>query len=253
MGSMKTKAIIIDDEKQARVSLAHDLSYYCKSIEIIGEADSVKSAVNMIHQLSPDLIFLDVELRDGNGFNILEQIGDKKIKVIFTTAYDKFAIRAFKFSAVDYLLKPIDANELVEAVKKTESISDESELKASLKTLVENTKSRQPLNEKIVLHTSEGSQIAKINNIIRLESERNYTKLFFLDEKPLLVAKTLKEFEDLLKEHQFERTHQSHLVNMNQVKKYVNRDGGYLLMTDNSSVPIAQRKKTEILALFSSM
>jgi len=247
------RAIIIDDEKTARNNLKKDIEEYCPHITIIAEADGVKEGVEIIKKYNPDLIFLDVEMQDGTGFDLLEQLKSLSFKVIFTTAHDAYAVKAFKFSAIDYLLKPVDSDELVEAIKKTNLVVDTKNLQNSLLALIENTKNTKKELQKIVIASSDGHSVFNVNDLIRFEAERNYTKVIIEKEKPLLVAKTLKHFEDLLSGQGFERTHQSHFVNIKHIKKYISRDGGYLIMSDGSNVPVAQRKKTELLALLESL
>lgn len=246
-------AIIIDDETIARNTLKSDIKIYCPDINVIAEADGVKTGIAAIKKFNPDIVFLDVEMQDGTGFDILEQLNPSALKVIFTTAYDTYAVKAFKFSAIDYLLKPIDADDLSTAVKKLTTIIDTKSLQSSIKTLIENTRNVNKEPHRIVIASSDGHSIFSVNEIIRFEAERNYTKVIIQNEKPLLVAKTLKHFEDLLKDHRFERIHQSHIVNVSHIKKYISRDGGYLILSDGSNIPVAQRKKTEILALLESL
>ncbi len=247
------RAILIDDETSARTTLKSDIENYCPEIRIVAEANSVKSGITAIREFKPDLVFLDVEMGDGTGFDILEQLNPIHLKVIFTTAYDTYAVKAFKFSAVDYLLKPVDSDELIASVKKLNTFIDTKSLQNSLNALLENTKNAQKELQKIVINTSDGHYVFSINELIRFEAERNYTNVFIEKEKPLLIAKTLKYFEDLLKGQGFERIHQSYLVNIKHIKKYSPREGGYLVMTDGSHVPVAQRKKTELLALLQSL
>jgi two-component system LytT family response regulator len=247
------RAILIDDEQSARTSLKADIVAYCPNISIVAEADGVQKGVAAIREFSPDLVFLDVEMGDGTGFDLLEQLAPVSFHVIFTTAHDTHAVKAFKYSAVDYLLKPVDADELVAAVKKLGDVMDNKHLQMGLKALLENTKQPQKELQKIVINSSDGHYVLSINEIIRFEAERNYTKVILEKEKPLLVAKTLKHFEDLLLGQKFERIHQSHLINVQHIKKYIPRDGGYVVLSNGDNVPVAQRKKTELLALLESL
>jgi len=241
------KAVIIDDLPEAVQSLRADLESYCTEIDIIGAAPSVVEGAKILKQLKPDLLFLDIQLEDGTGFDLLEILDGFSFKVIFTTALDSFAIKAFRFSAVDYLLKPIDPDELQEAVTKAkQSISADYEF------LLENVKEHKPL-ERIALHTLEKIQIVRISDIIRCESSGNYTTFFFKDGTKLLVTKTLKEFDKLLSEHLFLRVHQSHLVNGKQIKAFVKTDGGYLQMSDGAQVPVSTRKRAGIIELLEKL
>lgn len=247
------RAILIDDEKSARTTLRSDILLYCPEITIVAEADGVKHGVAAIKEHQPDLVFLDVEMGDGTGFDILEQLAPVNFNVIFTTAHDTHAVKAFKFSAVDYLLKPVDADELVAAVKKINQVIDSRNLRLSLNALIENTKHTKKELQKIVINSNDGHYVFGINEIIRFEAERNYTRVFIEKEKPLLVSKTLKYFEELLQGQKFERVHQSHIINIHHIKKYSPRDGGYLVLSNGDNVPVSQRKKTELLALLESL
>lgn len=247
------RTLLIDDEQSARNSLKAEIRDYCPEIVIVGEADGVQKGIAAIRELKPELVFLDVEMGDGTGFDLLEQLAPVAFQVIFTTAHDTHAVKAFKYSAVDYLLKPVDADELVAAVKKLDKLADQQLLQASLKALLENTKQSSKELRKIVINSSEGHYVLNIQEIIRFEAERNYTKVILESEKPLLVAKTLKHFEDLLQGQKFERIHQSHLINVHHIRKYIPRDGGYVVLSNGDNVPVAQRKKTELLALLESL
>lgn len=243
------KAVIIDDVKEAREALLKDISEYCPEIEIIGQADGVVSGAKLIKTEKPDLVFLDIQMNDGSGFDLLEVLGDINFKVIFTTASDAFAVKAFKYSAVDYLLKPVDADELVKAVGKVE----EGTHKDSVSLLLENSKQNNKPFRKLALNTLDKLHIVNISDIVRCESDVNYTQFFFADKSKLLVTKTLKDFEELLSEHQFVRVHQSHLVNSNYIKEFVKGDGGYLVMTDGTSVPVSTRKRNAVVEILNSL
>lgn len=234
-------AIIIDDMDLARKSLAADLGNYCPEINILGEADSVVSGSKLIQKTNPDLIFLDIHLPDGEGFDILELLPDLKSKVIFTTGSDQHAIKAFQFSAVDYLLKPIDPELLIAAVNKLKSNVVRDELHVSL--LKENINAPCKLS----LHTAEQIKIADINDIVRLEAYGNYTQFYFLDGSKLLVTKTLKDYDTMLADNQFLRVHQSHLINLALLKSYIKTEGGYILMQDGTRVPVSVRKKPMVI------
>lgn len=242
--------IIIDDEDQARAALRQELRLHCPDVEIAGEAASVKEAVALVHKEEPDLIFLDVQLTDGLGFDLLEQLVDRKFRVIFTTAYSEFALKAIKFSALDYLLKPIDTAELKQAVSKAMT-ADRNTIRQTLENYVRN-QTLQGGKKRIALHTGDGIRLVELQSIIRCQADGNYTSIHFSDGKRLLIGKTLKEFEELLSPFGFERTHISHLVNLEHLATYSSKDGGYVEMSDKSIVPVAQRKKTRLLELLGS-
>lgn len=245
------KCIIIDDEEQAINALEHELKEHCPEMKIIGQANSVFTAVKLINELKPELIFLDIQLMDGLGFDVLEQIEDRNVQVIFTTAYSEYAIRAFRFNAVDYLLKPIDSVDLVRAVQKLLQ-AENSELKQRINSLISNQKLAEK-DKKIAIATAEGIHLFPLETIVKLNSERNYTKVYFSNGKTLLSAKTLKDFEELLTQYKFMRIHQSYIVNLMHIKSYMSKDGGYILMEDNSTVPLAARKKSALLDILKNM
>ena len=247
------KAIIIDDIPRSRTSLKKDLELLAPDFDIVGEADSVASGIKLLSNKEADVVFLDIMLGDGESFEILEQIDYSKFHIVFTTAHNDFALKAFQVSAVDYLLKPIDPDDLTEAIKKVRSSVLRKNVSLQLDTFLQNSKKENKEEQKIVLSTSEGLHIFRISEIIRCESDRNYTKFYFQNDSPLLVAKTLKEYQLILMDYGFERPHQSHIVNLNFIKKYVNRDGGYLVLKDDSTIPVSQRKKTQLLERIESL
>lgn len=245
------KAIIVDDIKESREALKADLDAYCENIEVIGEADSVVTAAKVIKQLNPSLVFLDIQLGDGSGFDILEILGQVKFNIIFTTASDQYAVRAFKYSAIDYLLKPIDPEDLTAAVKKAEGQKQVPSEAISL--LMENTKNPNKPVKRLALNTLDKIHVVNISDIIRCEADVNYTQFHFAGKNKLLVTKTLKDFEDLLKDHGFLRVHQSHLVNTNFIKEFVKSDGGYLVMNEGTNVPVSTRKRNTVVEALNSL
>lgn len=244
-----TRAVIIDDSEGARANLLDDLKSYCPEIEVVGQADGVLSGAKLLRKKDPDLVFLDIHMGDGDGFDLLEVIGEHHFAVIFTTASDAHAIRAFKFSAIDYLLKPIDPDELQEAVQKALR-SDSSQRVDMLKNSLHSQSGGQ---EKIALHTQDKVIIVDLGSVVRCESDVNYTKFYLVDDKPILVTRTLKEFDELLSDSGFIRVHQSHLVNLRHVKEFVKADGGHLNMSDGSWVPVSTRRKAMVLGKIESL
>jgi two-component system, LytTR family, response regulator len=239
-------AIIIDDVDNSRLTLAHDLKQYCSQIKIIGEANSVKTAIDEISQKKPDVVFLDIQLGDGLGFEILETIKDFDFQVIFTTALDTYGIKAIKFSALDYLLKPIDPDELVEAVNKLENTKKDN-IKDSINLLLNNIKDTNPGNKRIALNSADKIHMVYITDIIRCESQGSYTIFHLKDKEQIVVTKNLKEYENLLEDYSFIRIHHSHLINFAYLKEFVKKDGGYAVMTDNSQVPVSFRKRNDLM------
>ena len=236
-------AIIIDDSTRARSALKRDIEEFYPELEVKQEADSVISGLKLLKSQTADILFLDIHMGDGDGFDLLELLGQHKMKVIFTTSSDAHAIKAFKFSAVDYLLKPIDPDELVISVKKAlERDTEQSDI-GFLKEQLESGEKKS----RIALSTSEKIQVCQLADIVRCESNVNYTQFFFKDGTKLLVTKTLKHFDQLLSGSGFYRVHQSHLINLDHVKEYQKNDGGYILMINNTQIPISSRKKAEVV------
>lgn len=238
------RAVVVDDIQKFRKNLIQDLADYCPDIAVVGEADGVISAAKKINNLKPDVVFLDIQINEGTAFDLLSVLGDVKFKIIFTTASDEFAIKAFKISAIDYLLKPIDIDELKCAIAKLKIGNEDN-----YELLQSNIKEEDKSNKRLALHSQDKIEIIEIGNIIRCESNVNYTQFFFKDGTKMLVTKTLKEYDKMLTEFGFYRVHQSHLINIDYLKEYVKIDGGYLKMKDGSSVPISTRKKSSVLKL----
>jgi len=220
------------------------LGRHCKNtVQFAGAFDSVNGALIGIKELKPDLVFLDVQLHEQTGFDLLEQIPNIDFEVIFTTAYDNYAIKAFKFSALDYLLKPIDPDDLLQAVNKFQKVSQQHDLSEKFNTLFHNLKNTNGTSKKITVPTSKGLMFLTVNDIIRCEADVNYTTIYLKDKQQLMVAKTLKDFDDLLADHQFFRIHNSHLINLDYIKSYHKGKGGYVTMTDNTSLEVSSRRK----------
>ncbi|MDZ7848647.1 MAG: LytTR family DNA-binding domain-containing protein [Owenweeksia sp.] len=241
---------IIDDEQNSREALRGKIELFCPEVEIVAEADSVTEGINAIKAEKPDAVFLDIQLAGESGFDILEQIRDNNDinpEIIFVTAHNEFAVKAIKFSALDYLLKPIDPEELVKAIRKVEDEKGLPKKASNINVLVENIRQASDSPKKIVVPTSDGMHVLKLTDIIRLESSSNYTTFHLNNEKSLLASKTLKEFDTMLAGYNFQRIHKSHLVNMNYLKRYVQTDGGYLVLEDGAKIPVANRKKEQLL------
>lgn len=239
---MKTRALIIDDELTSVETLKGFLSRYCPNLTVLGYADGVKSGLEAINFYHPDLIFLDIEMKDGSGFDLIEQLTDTlSFQVIFITAYDHYAVKAFRYCALDYLLKPVDPDLLIEAVEKVTKVT-ETTLSDKL-NVFRQSKNRQ---EKIILPSKDELFIANIKDIIRCESKGNYTLFFFKDQKSQLVCKSLKEYDDLLCDLNFLRVHKSHLINLDYVERYLQKDN-FVVMKDGAKVEVSRRKKDVFL------
>ena len=240
---MKTTCIIIDDMELARNNLSQLIKENLPHLEIIGEADGVVSGSKLLRSSQADIVFLDIHLGDGEGFDILEIVPDTKARIIFTTASDEHAIKAFRYAAIDYILKPIDPALLKEAVQKALQLPQQKNEQIDLlKSKLTNSSTK-----KIALHTSDQILIVDIQEIIRMEANGNYTQFFFSNNQKLLITKTLKEFDKILQEDGFLRSHQSHLINPNFIKAYIKTEGGYIEMKDGSIVPVSVRKKAAIV------
>ncbi|NTW32046.1 MAG: response regulator transcription factor [Bacteroidetes bacterium] len=248
------KAIIIDDEKTSRDTLSGLLRRYCKNVEIIAEADGYFSGIEVLKKYKPDVIFLDIQMPDGSGLKLLEDIENITFEVIFATAFDQFAIKAIKYSALDYLLKPINPEDLINSIEKLEKKLQKGLDNTSMKFLLSTIKNpNYSTQKKIALSTSEGIHIIDIDNIIRCQSDDYYTRFFLKDGKVIMVSKTLKENEELLSDYNFIRPHKSHLINLKYVKSYMRVDGGCIIMTDGSNIPVSRRKREQILDIINHL
>ncbi|NUY80843.1 response regulator transcription factor [Flavobacterium sp. MAH-1] len=246
-------ALLIDDDANLRNGMKSLLERYAPDFDILGEADSVESGIKAMDTLRPQVVFLDIQLADGTGFDILEQLaqkhGSSTAHIVFITAHEQYAIKAFRFSALDFLLKPVDPEDLEKVIGKIRSVVTKNEGFAHIDLLLENIRKKVDNFKRIALSTSEGIHLFEISDILRCESEDNYTKFYIKGSKPVLISKTLKEYEDMLTEHGFERIHQSHLINLSYLKSYIKKDGGYVIMSDGSHLPISQRKKERLQEL----
>lgn len=239
------RAIIIDDEKQLLITLRKDIETFCESVQILAEGDSVRSAVKLINELKPDIVFLDIHLGDGSGFSVLEKVEFKNFRTIFITAYDNYAVKAFRSDAVDYLLKPYSKEELIEAVAKADQFYKSAKLeKLSLQAILVNNS-----EQKVAISTSEGIELFAVEDILYCQSNGNYCMIHFLNGKKLLSGKTLKEYEAIFQQFGFMRVHHSYLINFRSIKSYQNKDGGYIVMKEGSEIPVSQRRKTYVLSL----
>ncbi|KAA3622063.1 MAG: DNA-binding response regulator [Bacteroidetes bacterium] len=241
------KTIIVDDEIHARKVLRKMLLPFSAQIKIIGEADSVESGIEVIKELSPDLVLLDIQMKDGTGFDLLKEFSEPAFKVIFITAFDQFALRAFQCNAVDYLLKPLNPEILEKAINKIVKTSEKPSYDIQLKELINAVQNKKI--EKLALSTSEGLIFLKIKELIRMESDSGYTTFFPKNDRSIVVAKNLGDFEELLPKDTFFRPHQSHIINLDFVKSILRRDGGYALMEDSTNIPISRRRKDLLVEL----
>ncbi len=242
------KAILVDDELSSLQNLKQKLTEFCPDVEILATTQKPEEAILLIQQYKPDVIFLDIEMPRMNGFRMLDELGEFNFDIIFTTAYNHYAVDAIRISAFDYLMKPIaikDLQNAVERLAKHRHLHTKDKLEV-LRTSLTNSKSQE---EKIAIPSSEGLEFIPIKNIMHIESSSNYCKIFFADGKSLLVTKLLKDFEDMLLPYNFYRVHNSHLINLAYIKKYIRGEGGQVIMQNGDVIDVARRKKEEFLKL----
>ncbi len=236
----KITAIIVDDERNGRENLVALLLDFCPQVKIAGTAVSVPEATGLIRELQPQLVFLDIEMPVKNGFGLLEAFDNYPFEVIFVTAYDQYAIQAIRFSAADYILKPVNSNELIAAVERVSIRIRDKQENRRLRFLHQNL--QQPLSPKIGLATGDHVDFVPVNTIIRCKGEGNYTLVVLADKKQVLVAKTLVEFEELLKKYGFIRVHKTHLVNINHITAFI-RSESSLILSNKEKIPVSRRRK----------
>lgn len=237
------KTVIIEDEQKSREMLAGIIQKNCPQLQIVGLAKNVNDGVDIINKENPDLVFLDISMPDGSGFDLLEKVQGHKFELIFATASDQHAIRAIKYSACDYLLKPIDIEELKSAVEKVAQKKKAIPNMENLNFLIQQLKKTDDSFQKITLPTGNAYEIVNIKDIIRCEADGSYTTFFLTDKRKLMISAGLKHYEELLPESEFIRVHHHHLINMNHVVRFLKEDGGYAVMSDGTKIEISRRKK----------
>lgn len=247
------KAIIIDDEKNNQELISNLLKSFCgDKVKVVDVADSVQSGYHAIQNHHPDLVFLDIQMPDGSGFDLLKLFSKIDFKIVFVTAHQEFALEAFKFSAIDYVLKPIAPQGIINAVQKVEETLNKDELNAKYQTLLNNVNEPQKAKRKIVLKTQERIYSVDVCDIVRFESDGNYTKVYLTDGKRIMVSRVMKEFDELLSDAGFLRVHHSHLINMSYLFCFEKAEG-HIVMKDNSIVPVSNRKKDHVLELINAL
>ncbi|MAX80471.1 MAG: DNA-binding response regulator [Crocinitomicaceae bacterium] len=245
------KAIIIDDELKAQKNLFNLLKSYCPEVDVMAMENTIEEGVSAIQKFQPEVVFLDIEMDGETGFDLFESIEEVNFNVIFITAHDEYAIKAFKFNAMDYLLKPIDIDELQAAVNKIVQKKSSNELSTSkVDHLLNAINNQQNSFEKIVLPTLDSLLFINIKDIVRCEATDNYTNFHLIDGKVILVSKSIKHYEEILENKGFYRVHRSHLINIAYIKEFIKGDGGYLMLTDSSNIPVARRKRNGFLSQF---
>lgn len=247
------KVVIIDDELNAREIIASTLLENCKKVSLVGTADNVKNGIRAIELNKPDIVLLDVQMPDGTGFDLLNKVGDIDFKVIFITAHQEFAMQAFKFSALDYILKPVDPQELSQAIDRAAETLEQKNISLNMSALKDNMGQPNKGSKKLILKSSDQIHAINVKDIVRCESDGNYTTFILNDGRKLLATRILKEFDEMLQPYNFFRVHQSHLINIDYFETYKKADGGTVIMTDKSEIPLASRKKEAFLKLLSSL
>ncbi|MFH2096906.1 MAG: LytTR family DNA-binding domain-containing protein [Bacteroidota bacterium] len=242
------KAIIIDDEDKAVKSIGFILTNHCENITVVGTANSVDEGVKLIYTHHPDIVFLDIEMPEANGFDLLKRIPDRDFEVIFITAYNQYAMKAIKVSAFDYILKPIDIDDISNAIKKVaQKKTKDADKKKNMEMLFENIRSGKP--RKIAVPASDGTRYLDVDEIFRIEADRSYSTFYFVNGNRLVVSKSLKEFAAVLEGDQFYRPHRAHLINLDYLKKHVKQGGGFIIMTDGTKIPLARQKKHDFVSV----
>lgn len=246
------RILLIDDEKNTRDVISTIVGRQCSNAKVVGTADSVQTGIAAINELLPDLVLLDIHLQDGSGFDILKACSPVKFKVVFITAYEEYALKAFKFSALDYILKPVHSEELVVAVNKAAAeVKDPQGLR--LEALAQNYFQKSKESKKIVLKTSDSIYSVSIKDILHCQADTYYTKFFLNNGQSIMVSGTLKDFDEMLEEFGFFRVHQSHLINMDYFVRFKKADGGFAVLKDGTEVPVASRKKDLFLQAIANL
>jgi two-component system LytT family response regulator len=254
---MSLTALLIDDEANSRQAIKNLLAKLCPDVEIAGEAKNAAQGIEMILSLKPQLVFLDIQMPGKTGFDMLASLDKIEFDIIFTTAYHEYAVKAFRFSAIDYLLKPIDPDDLLAAVdkvkeKQSPASAGQVDLLKQLWQQLSAGQNVQSKNQKLALATQEGIHLAEVKDIVWCESLGSYTKFYLANGEKLITSRLIKEYEEILTDYHFFRVHQSHIINLHHVKKYVKGDGGQVWMSDGTEVEVARRRKDEFLTALSS-
>ena len=245
------KAILVDDELSSLQNLKHKLEEFCPNVKIAAQAQQPEEAILLIRHHKPDVIFLDIEMPRMNGFRMLDEVGEYDFDIIFTTAYNHYAVDAIRISAFDYLTKPIAIKDLQNAVERLVKQRHQA-TREKLDVLRQSLSDHKTQEDKIAIPTNDGMEFLPIKNIVHIESSTNYSKVFLKEGKPILVTRLLKDFEDMLLPYRFFRIHNSHLINLNYIQKYVRGEGGQVIMQNGDAIDVARRKKEEFLKLITA-
>jgi two-component system LytT family response regulator len=245
------KALIVDDEISNWENLGRMLKTYAVDVEVCAVAENVEEAIRSVKLHKPELVFLDIQLHGQSGFDLLKKLDAINFEIIFVTAYDQYGIQAIKFAALDYLLKPIDIDELLAAVDKARKAIGQKKKNERLQYLVEYLNDSRPFNPRIALPLFGQTRYVNISDIVRCEADNTYTRFMFDGGEQIIVSKTLKEYADLLVDYGFLRTHQSHLVNVTYIKSWLREDGGSMLLKDNTKIPVSKPNRDKIKSMLS--
>lgn len=247
------KLLIADDEKNVRDALAEMVGLYSPNVNIVASTHSVSSTIEGINKYKPDVVLLDIDLKDGTGFDVLKHYKNPQFKVIFITAFQQYALEAFRFSAIDYLLKPIDPDLFTQAVNKATETIDKEKLSLKIESFLYNMDAISKGAKKIILKTADNIHVVNVKDIMYCEADHSYTNFYLADKSRVMVSKTLGEYDELLSAHNFIRIHQSYLLNVNYIKRYEKGDGGNVILSDNTSLPVATRKKEQLMQFLSRL
>lgn len=247
------KAVIIDDEIAMQEVNARLLAEYFPDIKLLGIANSIESGVELITTEKPDLVLLDIELSDGTGFQLLHKLQPYQFKVVFITGFDSFAIKAIKFSALDYILKPVNETEFQQAIQQAVELIEKNENTQAQNEVLIDSFQQDLKSKKLVLRTSDSIHVIDISDIYFCKSDNSYTTFYFEGDETIMVSKSLKDYETLLSEHFFYRAHQSFLVNLNHITKVDKKDGGFIIMKNNKEVPVSSRQMKKLISMLSQL
>ena len=245
------RTVIVEDEEASRQLLLSIIDEYCPYIKLLGVATTVETAIQLIHKVQPDLVFLDIHIGQQTGFDVLDGLDEKEFKIIITTAHDEYALKAFKYEAIDYILKPYTPKDVIKSVQRIKEKLEESKAFRQLEKVIKNSL-QQKESENISFPTSDGLKVYKIRNITRIEGSGAYCRIFSLDTKPLLISKSMKEVEVLLPENLFFRIHDRHIINLKHIKEFRKEDGGVVILENDDQIPVSRRKKQEFLDVLMS-
>ncbi len=246
------RVVIVDDEPHVRDGLIRLLGRHCPNVTLVGTAGSVREGKEVIRRHHPDLVLLDIKMDDGNGFDLLKQLDPVDFKVIFITAYEQYAVKAFKFSALDYILKPVDPDELTEAINKTELML-QHDLRIRLSALENNISPGKEHHKKLVLNTADNIFIIEIPRITHCESDGNYTLFCLEDGRKIMASRNLKEYDEMLNDQGFYRIHRSFLINLSFVERFDKTEGGFVVLRNGARIPVASRKRDQLLEMFDNL